>query len=288
MSDKDTDDEQFEKAKQAVIGAGKCSASWLQRELGTSFTVASALVTRLEEEGVVSEAAGNGQRTVLITDGDDAGEEDDAEAGHDYEGEHNVAVDRIENMAEELEIDPRKMVEQVRDFMLDVIKTRPRPWSGTSQSEKRDIAAACENAANDVVRKVVEAVAARGVDPVRILLTKVTMAGDVVIAGKVKAFDPVEEHKAISILHGALSKHVMLTVASKDDYSSGDESEESEEFDEPDFAFEGDDEEEPDTEDADGDEAQPDPVTDAAVDAALGEMAEEYEVPDAADENAEG
>lgn len=290
----DIDQEQYDKAKALVAKEGKCSPSWLQRELGTTFTVASALVTQMEEDGLVSAPAGNGRRTVLVvdtdggeTDQDAGGEElvagdgsgealpayaegDDTEHeadGWDAEGEHTLAVDRMSNIADELVLaDDKRLVEDIRDFLLDVIKTRPKPWSGTSQAEKRDVAAACEHSASELVRKVVEAIAARGVDPVRVLLTKVAMGNDIVITGKVKAFDPHEEHKAISILHGALNKHVMLTVATKEDYSSGEESAESEEFDEPAFGFESD--------DADD---QPDPVRDAAVDAALGDMAGEYD-----------
>lgn len=290
----DIDQEQYDRAKALVVKEQKCSPSWLQRELQTTFTVATALVTQMEEEGIVSAPAGNGRRSVLVADpgGDetdqDAGEElaagdgsgealpdyvegDDAEReaeGWDAEGEHTLAVDRMSNIADELVLaDDKRLVEDIRDFLLDVIKTRPKPWSATSQAEKRDVAAACEHSASELVRKVVEAIAARGVDPVRVLLTKVAMGNDIVITGKVKAFDPHEEHKAISILHGALNKHVMLTVATKDDYSSGEESDESEAYDEPAFGFES----------GEPDDAEPDPVRDAAVDAALGEMAEEYD-----------
>lgn len=293
----DIDEKQLEKAKRLVVEADKASASWLQRELGTSFTTASALIAQLETDGVVSEAKGNGQRDVLWSvddledqvdgdepeiEGDGTGEalpdyaEGDPERtaeGWDAEGEHSLAVDRMSAMADELELtDSKRLVEEVRDFLLDTIKARPKPWSATSQAEKRDVAAACEHNAGELVRKIVEAVASRGVEPVRVLLTKVAMGNDIVITGKVKAFDPHEEHKAISVLHGALNKHVMLTVATKDDYSSGEESEESEDYDEPDFGFESEDEED---EDDEVETADPNPVRDAAVDAALDEMATE-------------
>lgn len=285
----DIDEDQIATAKAVVIEKQKCSPSWLQRELGVPFTTASALVTQLEEDGVVSAPAGNGQRKVLMTAGVEAsdvvtGDADgdalpdyaegtgDQEAdGWDAEGEHSYAVERMAGLADQLELaDSKKLVEEIRDFLLDVIKTRPKPWSGTSQAEKRDVAAACEHASGELVRKVVELIAARGVQPVRVLLTKVAMGNDIVITGKVKAFDAHEEHQAISVLHGALNKHVMLTVATKEDYSTGEPSEEAEDFDQPGFGFEGD----------DGyarPEPTSDPVADAAVDAALSEMAGEYD-----------
>lgn len=288
----DIDKEQLEKARQTVIAGQKASSSWLQRQLDVSYTTAAALIEQLERDGVVSEPAGNGRRTVLIEPKDEepptgdktgsalpaveenGGAEQEGE-GWDAEGEHTLAVDRISNMGDDLTVKRDGMIEEIRDFLLDIIKTRPKPWSGTSQAEKRDVAAACEHASGELVRKVIEAVASGGTDSVRVLLTKVTMGNDVVISGKVKAFDPHEEHKAISTLHGALNKHVMLTVANKDDYSSGDESEEAEEFDEPGFGFEGEDPDDDFDQDDEPEGESPNKhVQDAAVDAALAEINE--------------
>lgn len=162
--------------------------------------------------------------------------------GWDAEGEHNTAVDRLVTMADELELSRGEMVFDVRDFLLDVIRARPKPWSATSQAEQRDVAAACEHAAKELVRKVVEAVAANGVDSIRVLLTKVNIAGDIVISGKVKTYDEDEEDRAVAQLHRAIGKHVMLTRASADDYADGSREAETD-ADEPDLGFEaGDDE----------------------------------------------
>lgn len=176
--------------------------------------------------------------------GADAGATDQGEAdgeGWDAEGEHTLAVDRMTAMADELELTTKAMVFDVRDFLLDTIKARPKPWSATSQAEQRDVAAACEHAANELVRKVVEAVAARGVEPVRVLLTKTTLGDDIVIAGKVKTFSDEETDRAVMLLHHARGKHVMLTVASTEDYKNGDREFEGDP-DEPGFGFEGGDE----------------------------------------------
>lgn len=158
--------------------------------------------------------------------------------GFDAEGQHTLAIDRMANMVDELELDGKSLVYDVRDFLLDTIKARPKPWSGTSQAEQRDVAAACENAGTELVRKIVEAVAARGINPVRVLLTKVSMGGDIVITGKVKTNDEQEEDAAVTILHKAIGKHVMLTVASIDDYR-GEGSEVPTDPDQPGFGFEG-------------------------------------------------
>lgn len=158
--------------------------------------------------------------------------------GYDLsEGAHTAAIDRMENMATEAVLSDKMLVFDVRDFLLDQIKSRPKPWSGTSQGEQRDVAAACEHAAKELVRKVVEAIAAHGADPVRVLLTKVTIGDDIVIAGKVKTFDEDEENRAVELLHKARGKHVMLTVASADDYAQGNREAETMD-DEPNLGFE--------------------------------------------------
>jgi hypothetical protein len=157
--------------------------------------------------------------------------------GWDAEGEHVTAVDRMFSMVDELELDPKAMVYDVRDFLLDTIKQRPKPWSGTSQAEQRDVAAACEHAATELVRKVVEAVAANGVSTVRVLLTGLKLGSDMVITGKVKTFTDEEADEAVSLLHHSIGKHVMLTRATAEDYRQ-DKREAETDPDEPGFGFE--------------------------------------------------
>jgi hypothetical protein len=140
----------------------------------------------------------------------------------DAEGQHSAALDVMTNIVDQLELDPGELVYDIRDFLLDTIKARPKPWSATSQGEQRDVAAACEHAARELVRKVVETVAAKGADPIRVLLTKVNAGGDdIVVTGKVNFLDaePSERDKAILSLHHAISKFVMLTRATVDDFT---------------------------------------------------------------------
>lgn len=153
------------------------------------------------------------------------------------EAQHTAGLAAMENITEQLELSTGEMVFDIRDFLVDQIKARPKPWSATSQGEQRDIFAAAQHAAEELVRKVVEAVAARGQQPVRVLLTKVTLGDDIVIAGKVKTFDSNEEDAAVSLLHHARGKNVLLTVASKDDYT-GNGREADVDDDEPPLNFE--------------------------------------------------
>lgn len=142
--------------------------------------------------------------------------------GYDLsEQAHLDGLANAEAAAAAVVLDPRSLVWDVRDAMLEQFKRRPRPFGGLSQAEQRDVAASFEHAAQELVRKVVEAVAANGQVPVRVLLTKVTLGDDIVISGKVKTFSEDEEDVAVGLLHSARGKHVMLTVASKDDYQHG-------------------------------------------------------------------
>ena len=158
-------------------------------------------------------------------------------AAGDLEGQHNTAIDRLHAMADDVQIDSESMVFDTRDFILDIIKSRPKPWSATSQGEQRDIAAAVEHCSRELVRNIVEAVASNGVSAIRVLLTKVAMGSEIVITGKVKTMDAAEEDAAVANLHRSINKHVMLTRATVEDYNGGGREAQTDP-DEPDFGFE--------------------------------------------------
>lgn len=300
----DIDPDVLARARKTVVQGKKASASWLQRQLEVPFTVASAIIAQLETDGVVSPAKGNGQREVLwdeerlksVESGEpvdpDTPDYDPADVLVDLDGEPDGDCDpegdepeddgtdgmsgaaaRIHHMADEFVFELSGAVEAARDHMIDVIKSRPKPWSQTSQSEQRDIAAGVEQVAVAMVRDIAEAVAAGNrANPIRMLLTKVAMGNDTVITGKLKVLGEELEHEAIGVLHGALNKHVILVPATVDDYRSGDEAETDP--DDPEFGFEGDGDDEDDEPEPETCEAEPDDdeVGDDAVDGETSEL----------------
>jgi hypothetical protein len=137
------------------------------------------------------------------------------------EEEHDTAIERMEEAATTFVLNTDTLVDDARDMLLEQIKQRPKPWSATSTAEQRDVAAACEHAAKELVRKVVEAVAASGREPVRALLTKIALGDDIVITAKLKTLGADEEDRAVVSLHGARGKHVLIIPASADDYQGG-------------------------------------------------------------------
>ena len=147
---------------------------------------------------------------------------DQAENGTaDAEGQHAGALQAIDNIIDSMALNPGELVFDIRDELLDIIKHRPKPWSATSQIEQREVASRVEQFAEKLVRQIVEIVAARGQDPIRVLLTKVNAGGeDVVLTGKVKFIDeePSERDSAmLALLHG-IGKFVMLTRATTEDF----------------------------------------------------------------------
>lgn len=162
---------------------------------------------------------------------------DDGPQDWNPEAEHNAATERMERMASDFELDAGSLVSDARDFMLEQIKHRPRVWSATSQGEQRDVAAACDHAARELIRKMLEQIATRDVQPIRALLTKYTDGDEIVITAKVKAFTEEESAAAVIGLHKARGKHVMITVASVSDYD-GNKRDPATDPDEPLMSFE--------------------------------------------------
>ena len=58
----------FDEAKDAVIAAGKASTSWLQRKFRIGYSVAAALMDRLEDEEVIGPQDGAKPREVYATE----------------------------------------------------------------------------------------------------------------------------------------------------------------------------------------------------------------------------
>lgn len=77
----DAGDELYEEAKDTVIGAGKASASYLQRRLKVGYARAARLLDLLEERGIIGPGEGAKPRKILV------GLEKETDEGHEYEGE---------------------------------------------------------------------------------------------------------------------------------------------------------------------------------------------------------
>ncbi len=77
VDDEDSDD-LYEDARQAVIGAGKASTSYLQRKLRVGYSRAARLMDMLEERGVIGAQDGSKAREILQNDSVPSDDEDES------------------------------------------------------------------------------------------------------------------------------------------------------------------------------------------------------------------
>lgn len=138
------------------------------------------------------------------------------------EEEVTQATEALEAMAEAIDLgeDRGAIVARATAFLVELFKARPKPWGQMSQAEQRDVVAALETNAKELVRRIAETVAKNGAEPVRCLLEGYTEKDGIKATLKVKPMDEDEEEAAVLALHRARGKFVLLTVASADDYHS--------------------------------------------------------------------
>jgi hypothetical protein len=163
------------------------------------------------EQGLGGEAGdGGGAATVS--------EDDEDEEQDEHEGQR--VSDSLEFVAAEAPLDAKSLVADLRDAVLEVVKRLDKPWGLVPFDQQRDIAAGVEHTCTELVRRAVETIAADPArKPIRCLLVGYADKGDdIKVDLKVKAMGEEETSDAVLALHRAKGKHVMVTVASADDY----------------------------------------------------------------------
>jgi hypothetical protein len=111
------------------------------------------------------------------------------------------------------------VVKNATDWVVELFKHRPKAWDQLSQAEQRDLVAGIETNMHELVGQIVEAIARTGREAVRCLFVGFTDKGDDIKAElKVKAYSKEETESAVIALHRARGKHVLVTVASADDF----------------------------------------------------------------------
>jgi hypothetical protein len=75
---------------------------------------------------------------------------------------------------QEITFESRTLVVDVRDLLLDVFKSRPKPWGQMNQEEQADTAEGLEVFSQKLVQSVVELVASRGQHTLTAQLEKFT------------------------------------------------------------------------------------------------------------------
>ena len=140
---------------------------------------------------------------------------------HTDEAELTTALDRLEALVDESDFDASTLVGDIRDCMLDIVKSRPKPWSQLSSAEQGDVARTVEYAAQQMVKNAVDLIARNGkTDPVKAILETLSEKKDGTIEAKlkIKTTTPEETAAAFLALHHARGKMVLMTKASAEDY----------------------------------------------------------------------
>ncbi len=129
-----------------------------------------------------------------------AAETDDDTPANDLEGQHNATIDRLYRMVEEAEFEGRTLLGDLRDNVLDFIKSRPRVWSQMSNAEQRDLAKAIEFMAKEFTRKAVLLIAAEDTPTILAQLKTYSCADGFKI--QLTAPDDAETAKQLYDMHG--------------------------------------------------------------------------------------
>lgn len=134
-----------------------------------------------------------------------------------HEAELTSAIERLEELAEQFVFDPAEMIAKGRDHMVDLFKTRPKPWSQLSNGEQRDVAAGIENVVRGMVSQMIQAVALAGRPGIRAKFEGYAdKSGDV--KGSLKFFS-VSDDDVLS-LHRASGKVVLMVTADADEFDT--------------------------------------------------------------------
>lgn len=129
-------------------------------------------------------------------------------------------LEKMEAIVGESLIEADTLAGDIRDCLLDIVKTRPKPWSQLTEAEQNDVARALEYAARDLVTKTVEAIAAKQAEnnPIRAILQSYVEKDEIKASLKIKALGEEDAEAAVVSLHKARGKVVMITLASAQDF----------------------------------------------------------------------
>lgn len=139
--------------------------------------------------------------------------------GGEREAEISTAIERL--ASKEFEAAIETLVGDTRDHIIDLYKSRPKPWGQMSNDEQQTLARAAEYQAGLIVKKIAEAIAEAkaGENPVRAILEGYSEKdGNLKATLKIRTIDEDDAAKAVVSLHKAVGKMVLVSNASAEDY----------------------------------------------------------------------
>lgn len=132
------------------------------------------------------------------------------------EQDHDAAIERIERIVANADLQLDTLGGDIRDVMIDVHRNRHKPWGALSKDEQRDVATAYDYAAKTLARRVVALVAADGRASITAQLATHTNKGGGEIEAKIKIV--AADDSAILALAHATGKTIMIVMADAEPY----------------------------------------------------------------------
>jgi hypothetical protein len=96
----------------------------------------------------------------------------------------------------------------LRDFVLDRIKHKPKVWQQMTESEQRDLIHETESAVSDIIRRAVHIIAAEGRQAITATLEQVTVKDGIKAVATLSKHDPFR-HELVD----AQGKAILIVVA---------------------------------------------------------------------------
>lgn len=118
------------------------------------------------------------------------------------------------------------LVAGIVDFQVEQFKRKPKPWGQLKEAEQRSLITGARFSAEQLVKRVIHAVAAGGQvgNGIKAVIESYKDAGQIITATvKISCPEGEEGAKIITALHANRGKPVVMTRANLDDFNQGEE-----------------------------------------------------------------
>lgn len=156
---------------------------------------------------------------VVGDEDDDQGLPEDPE-GVDHESLLQAALDRLEACIDRMELEGGSMVVDLRDTLLEIFRTRHKPWDAMSQAEKRDVANMLQAASQRLVSAVANEMARSGQrNAIKAVMGNASIADRIEVKVRIEALPEDEMAATLGQLYHLRGKAVMIISADDAQYN---------------------------------------------------------------------
>lgn len=150
--------------------------------------------------------------------GDKAPTGDDEQQHQDDVVLQQSALDRLEAAIEERDFDTKTLVHDICETMVEMFKRRPKAWGAMSPAEQQELAKVIQFAAQRLVQKAVNVIAAEDRQAIRAVLEGVTIGDKITGKFKLAALDDNHADAVLAQLYHANKKTILIIPADAQQY----------------------------------------------------------------------